>query len=108
MDTNTVDLVALDEENKLVNLIIIDDQDWEAPREHIDMIHEKILSYVAFIENGTFNKKYNKVIDHEKIIKVVFEHKPTEVGMTFIEQIKRVLEDTGYHLEFINFEDTSI
>lgn len=107
MDTTTVDLVAFDEVNKIVNLIIIDDLDWTSPRDHIDVIHEKILSYVAFIENGTFNRKYSKVINYKKVIKIVFEHIPNDVGMTFIKQVKGVLEDTGYHLEFINYEDAS-
>ena len=108
MDTHIIDLVAFDEIQKVVNLIIIDDQNWETPREHIDMIQEKILSYVAFIENGTFKKKYPSVADFDPLIKVVFEHKPTEEGLKFIGQVKTVLEDTGYQLEFINYEDTSI
>jgi len=107
MDTHIIDLVAFDEIHKVVNLIILDDQNWETPKEHIDMIQEKILSYVAFIENGTFKKKYPSVSDLDTIIKVVFEHKPTEEGIKFIEQVKTVLEDTGYQLEFINYEDTS-
>ncbi|MBI9013306.1 MAG: hypothetical protein JEZ08_13820 [Clostridiales bacterium] len=108
MDTHIIDLVAFDEILKVVNLIIIDDQNWETPREHIDMIQEKILSYVAFIENGTLKKKYPSVADLDTIIKVIFEYKPTEEGIKFIEQVKTVLEDTGYQLEFINYEDTSI
>lgn len=106
MDTHIIDLVALDENKKAVNLIIIDDQTWETPREHIDTIHEKILSYIAFIENGTFNKKYPSYQSYEKLIKVVFEHEPNEEGNLFIEKIKTVLEDTGYHLEFINYDNT--
>jgi len=106
MDTHIIDLVALDDKNKVVNLIIVDDQTWETPREHIDAIHEKILSYIAFIENGTFKKKYPSYHSHEKVIRVVFEYEPNEEGNLFIEKIKTVLEDTGYHLEFINFVDT--
>jgi len=106
METNIIDLVAFDEEKKIVNLIIIDDQNWESPSEHIDIIHEKILSYVAFIENGTFQKKYPSVVGHEIIIKVVFEHVPSEEGQKFIDQIKEVLKVTGYQLEFMNYNNT--
>jgi len=103
MDTQKIDIVALDETNEKVNLIIMDDQTWEDPRGHIDMIHEKILSYVAFVENGSLKKKYPDVGSLEVIIKVIFEVSPTEEGQTFIEQVIDVLDGIGYHLEFVDF-----
>jgi len=103
MDTNTIDLVALDEANKKVNLIIMDDQNWDDARAHIDLIHEKILSYVAFVENGTFKKKYPDVADMDVIIRVLFEIQPSEEGKQFIEQVQHVLDDIGYHLEFVDY-----
>ncbi len=103
MDTNTIDIVALDEANKKVNLIIMDDQNWDDARAHIDLIHEKILSYVAFVENGSLKKKYPAVADLDLIIKVFFENPPSEEGQEFIDQVQLVLDDIGYHLEFVDY-----
>lgn len=103
METQHIDLVAIDEAKNQVNLIIMDDERWEDARKHIDKIHEKILSYVAFVENGTYNKKYPKLVSREVLIKVVFEHIPTEEGQTFVNQIQDVLGDIGYQLEFVNY-----
>lgn len=103
MDTQKIDIVALDEANNKVNLIIMDDQTWEDPRGHIDLIHEKILSYVAFVENGSLKKKYPNVATLDIVIKVIFEISPTEEGQTFIEQVIDVLSGIGYNLEFVDF-----
>lgn len=103
MDTQKIDLVAMDQEKDQVNLIIMDDQTWEDERKHIDELHEKILSYVAFVENGTFNKKYPDAKEKELVIRVIFEHSPSEEGKVFIDQMIQVLLDTGYHLEFIDY-----
>lgn len=103
MDTHKIDLVGYNKEADTVYLIIMDDQNWDDPRGHIDLIHEKILSYVAFVENGSLKKKYPDVVTMNVIIKVIFEVSPTEEGQTFVEQVKDVLDGLGYQLEFVDY-----
>ena len=103
MDTQKIDLVALNEENKTVNLIIMDDQTWEDARVHIDMIHDKILTYVAYIENGTLIKDYPSVTGLQVVIKVVFQQSPSQEGQTFVDKIFDVLDDIGYKIEFVDY-----
>lgn len=103
MDTQKIDLVAIDQEKNQVSIIVMDDCDWLDERKHIDELHEKILYYVAFVENGTFHKKYPEAIDKTLVIKVIFEHSPSEEGQVFIDQMVQVLMDTGYQLELIDY-----
>lgn len=100
MEVNIIDIVAFDEKTEKVNLIIMDDQMWEDPRDHIDKIQEKVLSYVAFIESGALVKKYPSVAEKAIVIKVVFEHSPCEEGIRFINEVIDILSDTGYVLEY--------
>lgn len=103
MDTQKIDLVALNEKDNKVNLVIMDDQNWDDARSHIDMIHEKILTYVAYIENGTLLKHYPSAIGIEVAIKVVFEQTPSEEGQAFIASIHDILDDIGYNIEFVDY-----
>lgn len=105
MNQNAIDLVALDEKNEIINLIIMDEDTWEDPRGHIDALQEKVLSYVAFVENGSFYKKYPKAQVMGFMIKAVFLHNPTEEGKQFIQEILEVLSDTGYRFEYVVYED---
>lgn len=103
MDTHKIDLVALDEARRVVNLIIMDDQDWSDARAHIDLLHDKLISYVGFIENGTLMKKHPLAQGLKVVIRVIFEHKITDEGQDFIDRMSDVLKDVGYEIEFVNY-----
>lgn len=105
MNDKIIDIVALDEKNEIVNLIIMDEDTWDDPRGHIDSLQEKVLFYVAFVENGSFYKKYPKAQVMGFMIRAVFLHQPSEEGEKFIEEILEVLSDTGYRFEYVVYED---
>lgn len=105
MNEKIVDLVALDEKNEIVHLIIMDEDTWDDPRQHIDALQEKVLTYVTFVENGTFYRKYPKAQVMGFMIKAVFLNKPNSEGEKFIEEIADVLLDTGYRFEYVVYED---
>ncbi len=103
MDSGKIDLVAYNKETDTVHLIIMDEEEWEDSSKHIDNLHEKILGYIAFIENGAYDQKYPEMYNKEIIIDVVFENDPTKDGQQFLTQISQVLNDTGYYIEFRNY-----
>lgn len=103
MDTTVIDLVALDKEKNIVNLIIMDDMDWTDPKAHIDLVQEKILKYVAYIQEGHFNRSYPSVIGMSLLIKIIFEHKPDAEGLNYIQGVQSVLEDDGYQLDYVDY-----
>ncbi len=103
MDIGKIDLVAYNKVADTVHLIIMDEQEWENSNRHIDNLHEKILSYIAFIENGAYDQKYPEMYNKKIIIDVVFEYEPVEEGQEFLSQISQVLKDTGYCIEFRNY-----
>lgn len=104
MDTNIIDLIALDEGKKTLNLIIMDNISWIDPKEHIDLIQQKILFYEQYIDQQLF-KEYPSYSQYPIVIQVIFEFQPSEEGLLFIQEAQSVLDDVGYHLSFINYDD---
>jgi len=100
----TIDLVGFNQKKNQVNLLLLDQRTWEDPKEHIDRIQERILAYVKYVEDGSFIQDYPQMIGVEIIIRVVFKYVPTDEGMSYIEEAQSVLSDTGYHLEFMNYD----
>ncbi|MCH4887289.1 hypothetical protein EZV73_06885 [Acidaminobacter sp. JC074] len=103
MVTHNIDLVGYNRETDTVHLIIMDEQNWDNAGKHIDELQEKILGYIAFVENGAYDHKYPEMYNKEIIIEVVFEYDPTKEGQAFLSQIDQVLKDTGYQIKFRNY-----
>lgn len=104
MDINIIDIVAIDEKKQTLNLIIMDNLTWFDSEDHIDKIQQKILFYEQYIENQLYvdypSKRHLPIV-----IQVVFEYIPSEEGLLFIQEAQSVMDDVGYHLEFINYGD---
>lgn len=105
MTSRDIDIVALNVEDKIVNLIMEDTADWNDARGHIDSIQEKILKYVAYVDQGKLVEDYPQVVGYQVIIKVIFQQAPNDQGLVYIKDAQKVLEDVGYHLAFINYSD---
>lgn len=106
MDIKTIDIVAMDETTQQVNMIIMDSLKWDDPEGHIDALQAKILFYEGYIDSGELVNHYPQASGHEVIIRVVFEHEPESEMVNFMEKVQDIVEEVGYHLEFVNFEQT--
>jgi len=105
MDINVVDLIALDEENKIVNLIMMDERNWvDNPVEFHDL-QERLLEYVAVIESGSLYKHYPQINGYDVMIHVVYENTPTAEGELTLQELQAVLSDTGYMFTYTIMTD---
>ncbi len=104
MNIEEIDIVAFDEKINRVFLIAVDDLNWSDVDAHLGFLQEKILSYVNYIENGEFAKKYSSKIGMDIEIKVVFEHDPPEEGERFMKQAMLILEETSFKLSFCTYD----
>lgn len=105
MKIEKIDMVALDKENNVVNLLILDYDEWDDPREHIDRLQDKILYYVSYVDSGRLNRDYPNVIGLDILTKIIFKHPISEQGVSYLKDVQDVLEDKDFSLAFMNFED---
>lgn len=68
--TNVVDWLGLEKGTGHVLLTVVDDEDWANEHEHLELLQEKLNSYLAFIESGE-----------------VYERLASEVGRTVSREI---------------------
>ena len=98
-DSQTVDLVGVDNRTGNVVLTVSDHLSWESD-EHLLILQKKLNAYFAFIESGELEEQYPDAIGRRPQITVVFKHKPSDVGLTFLERVAEVASEAGVVFAF--------
>ncbi|PES62718.1 hypothetical protein CN507_23595 [Bacillus cereus] len=105
-DTDQVDLVLIDEDNKdNVYLTIFDALEWnkseELDDEHILLLQDKINTYLGFIESDEIYEKVPSTIGRTQfIIQVYSQNEPSFYGKKFYNIVSEQLGESGYGFEF--------
>ena len=61
--TNVVDWLGLEKGTNDLLLTVVDDEDWANEREHLELLQEKLNSYLAFIESGEVYERFASEVD---------------------------------------------
>ncbi|MBX8491803.1 hypothetical protein K5D34_22525 [Pseudomonas cichorii] len=89
--------------NKIV-LGISDHLAWDNKSEqgeHLQLLQNKINTYVAFIESGEIYTEIPGALGKSPIIRVQGKYELSEQGEVFIDRAAEVLKEAGIGLEFV-------
>ena len=82
-NTRVVDAIGIEKEDREVILTIADQLDWEKEREHLNLLQDKINTYVSFIEGGELLEAYPDAKDRKAVINVIGKQEPTPDAIRF-------------------------
>lgn len=87
--TDTVDFISTTPDGKII-LTISDHHFWDETW-HLQLLQDKINSYLQFIESGQIFNDYPNAAGRELIIEIVMQFEPNEEGISFLEKAKGVV-----------------
>ena len=91
LDLKKIDFISYDSRNDEVVLTISDHLDWDDTEKHLELLQEKVNSYLDFLESGGINDKYySKYPDHINkniVFQVIAKYKVPEIALRFYEKI---------------------
>jgi Family of unknown function (DUF6572) len=100
--TNIVDFVSVNEKN--VILTISDHLGWEAERQHLSLLQDKINTYCRFIESDEIFQKFPESRGKKPLISIVAFYDPPASGLRFLHAAKAAIENEGYAFEYKKYE----
>ncbi len=104
-ETRKVDFIGVDKESQNVVLTISDHLEWIGKDEqHLQLLQEKLNSYLAFIESGEIYDSYPKAKGRPIVIEVIEKFEVPKDALSFLENAKQTIKEAGFELRFRKFE----
>jgi hypothetical protein len=91
--SNIIDVIGTTLDNKVV-LTISDHHSWQESW-HLQLLQDKINSYLQFIEGGQLLEHYPNARDKEVIIETIMKYEPTKDAISFLERAKEIIATAG-------------
>jgi len=104
-NTNTIDLIGVDNKTGVVILTISDHLNWEETNIHLGLLQDKINCYLRFIESGEIYETYPMAKDKKMVISVVKKHSLSKEGEDFINRAKKIVNEIGIGLESVYLQN---
>jgi hypothetical protein len=105
--TDTIDLIGIERESDKVVLTVCDDLNWSDSAHHLQLLQDKINTYVAFIKSGEILETYPKSAGRQVVIEVVTKHELSETCADFMARASQVLLGAGIELRQSHLADGS-
>ncbi|ACC76294.1 DUF6572 domain-containing protein [Paraburkholderia caribensis] len=101
LDTNVVDIVALDPSKGIARLIISDHLEWTNPvDEHLLLLQEKINRYLRFLEGGELEQHYPDAERCKCEIEIAMKFEPSSEALHFIGKAREIVQGAGFDLVY--------
>lgn len=103
--TNTIDVISTTPDGKVV-LTISDHHSWQESW-HLQLLQDKVNSYLHFIESGQIFEDYPNAVARELIIDIAMQYQPTSEATSFLEKVKDVVQAAGFGFRWrvLNFDE---
>ena len=105
IQSDKIDFISLRKGTNFVVLTISDHLDWRDSDYHLQILQDKLNSYLSFIESGEIYDSYPNAKDKDIVIEVSGKHPLSEEGNDFYKQAKEIIEGAGIGLNFNLFEE---
>ena len=93
--TDIVDFIGEDAAGNIV-LIISDDLEWDAENQHLNLLQEKLKSYLRFLGTGEVYQAYENSEGKNFLIVITCKHPPNENGEDFLSKVSEIINEAGY------------
>jgi hypothetical protein len=98
--SDTVDFIGVDKSTGDVTLAIADDLDWSDEESHLEMLQNKINTYLRFIESGEISQSYPQAAGKRIVMEVVGKYDLCDSAQEFIRKAASIVEASGFILRF--------
>jgi len=98
-NTETIDVIAVDNKTNKVVLTISDHLAWNSA-DHLMLLQEKLNSYLRFIESGELVDKYPKAKGRRVEINICFKYQMDDLGAEFLRRAAAIIEGAGIDFDF--------
>ena len=106
--TGVVDAIGIENTSGDVILTIADHLPWDGDEtQHLEMLQEKINTYLRFIGSGELLKAYPAAHGKRAIISLVGRCQPSPSGMRFLAAARKTLEGGGIGFRFEHYAGNS-
>ena len=98
--TKVIDFVGIEKTTGSLILTVSDHLDWshDEQRRHIELLQDKLNTYLNYIESGQMLKDYPDAHNRKCVISVVSKYSPGAEGVLFFDDVRETLEQAGYEL----------
>lgn len=105
--TDKIDAVGVDRRSSSVVLTISDHLPWSSAADgHLELLHEKLNAYLAFIESGQLIEAYPDAVGRHVVITVVGKYDLSAPASEFLDNATATVSAAGLKLQFQKFVDT--
>lgn len=98
--SDKVDLLGIDKSTGVVRLTISDHLDWTHEFEHLQLLQDKLNSYLRFIESGEMYAALPETVGRSIEIAVVLNYEPSPTAELFLTKARTAIEVAGFRLSW--------
>ena len=103
-NTNVIDGVAINNENKAVCLLLTDHLQWNgnntlSEQDHLHLLQDKINAYISYLENRQYEEQYPEQEFIMAIIEIHFKYDITENCEKFLNAVQTQIGHYGIKIE---------
>ncbi len=101
-DENIIDIIQVNEADKIVRLIATDHLPWGGDdNQHLYQIQEKVNSYLKYIESSQLISDYPHVEGFKTLIQIHGKYDRPELAVDFYGKMRNFLQKNGYDVQFV-------
>ena len=103
--TNQVDYIGIDRRSGNVVLSLLDELDWLDEGNHLQLLQDKLNTYLAYIESEQVYEGTSEWRDKQIDIYVYARCQYTHEGAKFLELASQVISEAGYGFMWVHVPD---
>ncbi len=101
--TEIIDFVSINATDNMIVLSIADDEGWANEDKHIDLLEEKINTYLYYVDSNGIWADFPDCKGKKIKIDVILRKKIPTVGKEFLEHCKKSVLKYGILFEFYQY-----
>jgi hypothetical protein len=99
LETNKIDAIGTDKVSGNIILTISDHLDWSNESYHLEILQEKLNSYIEFIEGDQILEDYPNSKGKKLIIEIVSQQPYSDQGKDFLEKVRPIILSIGADIQ---------
>lgn len=101
LETNVIDVIGVDPEKGIARLGISDHLEWGVGEvEHLNLLQDKINSYLRFLESGEIYDHYPDARHCQCEIELIAKYPLPKNAIDFVSKAKKIIADAGFGLSY--------
>ena len=95
-----IDIIGINKIDDYVCLTISDHLKWDNTNRKLEVLQDKINSYLQFIESGQITEDYPDSTNRKVVIELYSKYPPNKEGLKFIECVSPIIKEAGFSFRY--------